>query len=375
MAHFEFKSSNLRGMPIAGLIQRLLCMIAWGVCINTSWCSVTDVVSVNLNPSSSTVINRRALGVNIIPWSIFTNSSERALAVQLFDDFSRDSVLRYGGGGGLLADTYFWETNVGYDRQPQDFFAIGTQSNIDTIIGSPCAPAKVAYLANGTDEILQFTEAVGAKGLLTLNAGATRTNGGLWSPRDAAPFNFSNTWSREGRAIAWVDYVNSPTTSTGMGYIRNTFGRESPYGVEVLEIGNEHYIPNTFNGSTVYWNHTLDGTSYGQRALSIADAVMAAGSYTSAVRFAYSTFEWDHYYPHHTNPVNPAWPSNQKYWNANLSAVLATAGSKYRPGTDLLVAHQYSGTPFTDFGNPIWYRDMISTSLEDNAHIEDLKSI
>jgi alpha-N-arabinofuranosidase len=114
-------------------------------------------------------------------------------------------VLRWPGGN--FVSGYHWEDGVGpIEKRP-------TKPN----------PAWDAIESNlfGTDEFIQFCEAVGCEPMICLNAGSG----------DAA------------EAARWVEYCNGDPEETEMGAFRAEHGHPEPYDVTYWEIGNELYGP------------------------------------------------------------------------------------------------------------------------------------
>ncbi|MFB6140694.1 MAG: alpha-L-arabinofuranosidase C-terminal domain-containing protein [Halosimplex sp.] len=112
-------------------------------------------------------------------------------------------LLRWPGGN--FVSDYDWRDGVGpVDERP-------TNNN----------PAWGGVEPNlfGTDEFVQFCEAVGCEPLICVNAGTG-------TPEEAAK---------------WVEYCNGDPEETEMGRLRAEHGHPEPYDVTYWEVGNELY--------------------------------------------------------------------------------------------------------------------------------------
>lgn len=110
-------------------------------------------------------------------------------------------VLRWPGG--CYADIYDWRTGIG-PRQQRPVTLNRWWGN------------KEEHNGFGTHEFFEFAELVGAKTFLNVNVGTG-------TPREAAQ---------------WVEYITSPTNST-LAQERRSNGREQPWKIDFLGIGNE----------------------------------------------------------------------------------------------------------------------------------------
>lgn len=110
-------------------------------------------------------------------------------------------VLRWPGG--CYADIYDWRTGIG-PRAKRPVTLNRWWGN------------KEEHNAFGTHEFFEFAELVGAKTFLNVNVGTG-------TPREAAQ---------------WVEYITSPTNST-LAQERRRNGREQPWKIDFLGIGNE----------------------------------------------------------------------------------------------------------------------------------------
>ncbi len=145
-------------------------------------------------------------------------------------ELSRDlgvTLVRFPGG--VFADYYHWRDGIGPpgNRCKQPHVADAGQS--------------VSYL--GTDELMQFCQAVGAEPLLQVNV-ITGT------PDEAA---------------AWVAYCNQPNNAERAGN-----GHKEPYKVKFWEIGNEQYLTDDDPKTT---RSKLRPETYAARFLSFAEAM------------------------------------------------------------------------------------------------------
>ncbi|WP_202842259.1 alpha-N-arabinofuranosidase [Luteimonas saliphila] len=110
-------------------------------------------------------------------------------------------VLRWPGG--CYADIYDWRTGIGpRDRRPV---------TLNRWWGN-----KEEHNAVGTHEFFEFAELLGARTFLNVNVGTG-------TPREAAQ---------------WVEYITSPTNSA-LAQERRRNGREEPWKIDFLGIGNE----------------------------------------------------------------------------------------------------------------------------------------
>src|SRR5690606_33132054 len=110
-------------------------------------------------------------------------------------------VLRWPGG--CYADIYDWRTGIG----PRDQRPV----TLNRWWGN-----KEEHNAFGTHEFFEFAELLGAKTFLNVNVATG-------SPREA---------------MQWVEYITSPTNST-LANERRRNGREQPWKIDFLGIGNE----------------------------------------------------------------------------------------------------------------------------------------
>ena len=126
----------------------------------------------------------------------------------------RIPVMRWPGG--TVVHEYHWENGIGpRDQRP-------TVPNL--------AWDGIENYQFGTDEFLQWCEAIGTEPYINFNMGN--------QPQ------FKGTL---GEALTWIEYVNGDA-STPYGRLRIANGRKEPYNVRYWCLGNENYLTTTGGG-------------------------------------------------------------------------------------------------------------------------------
>jgi alpha-L-arabinofuranosidase len=105
--------------------------------------------------------------------------------------------------GGCFADEYHWRNGVGPTRR---------------VTFNPNWGGVIEPNTFGTHEFMDFAEQVGADAFISINVGSG-------TPQDAAE---------------WMEYMTAPTTTT-LGKERAANGREEPWIIPFLGIGNENW--------------------------------------------------------------------------------------------------------------------------------------
>jgi alpha-L-arabinofuranosidase len=105
--------------------------------------------------------------------------------------------------GGCFADEYHWRNGVGPSRR---------------ITFNPNWGGVIEPNTFGTHEFMDFAEQIGADAFISINVGSG-------TPQDAAE---------------WLEYMTAPTTTT-LGKQRAANGREEPWVIPFLGIGNENW--------------------------------------------------------------------------------------------------------------------------------------
>jgi alpha-L-arabinofuranosidase len=105
--------------------------------------------------------------------------------------------------GGCFADEYHWRNGVGPSRR---------------VTFNPNWGGVIEPNTFGTHEFMDFVEQIGADAFISINVGSG-------TPQDAAE---------------WLEYMTAPTTTT-LGKQRAANGREEPWVIPFLGIGNENW--------------------------------------------------------------------------------------------------------------------------------------
>ena len=253
-------------------------------------------------------IRRTLFGANIC-WPMYTNNLDQKthtpadfLALAPLAKQLGLTMLRYPGG--LWSDAHRWKRGVGPVAKRQGGSPNGIKADQLPIIG--------------TDEFLQFCEAAGMEGIITVNYGLSQ----IASPEEAYQ-----------EAADWVEYCNAandgsnPGGGTDWAARRAEHGHPEPYRVRYWEIGNEIYILD--KPKTRRWGHT-DVATYAQRCVGFARAMKAIDPTIKVGAVA------------HAKPglvsANDAAIGSNKPWNRTI---LETAGADI----DFLIPHLYSAGP------------------------------
>jgi len=274
-------------------------------------------------------------------WKKRPNGLRADLAGMLFR--LRPSFVRFPGGcfveGDQLANAFRWKKTIG------------------DIAGRPGHSNLWGYRSTdglGFHEYLQMCEDLGAEPLFVINCGMA--HGGV------VPMDQMQEWVQD--ALDAIEYANGPTTSK-WGALRARNGHPKPFGLKLVEIGNENGGPAYEERYALFWDaikarypqiKLVANVPVSSRPMDIVDEHY----YSSPEWFASQAYRYDGYDRRGPRIYVGEYACTQNCGRGNLRAALGEAAfmTGMERNSDVVIMASYAPL-FVNVDNRAWNPDMI----------------